>query len=70
MSYGPKLSEAYKLAALYVARILRKQQYHQPKDLPVALLSKFELVINLSTAKELGVVVPETLRARADDLVV
>jgi ABC-type uncharacterized transport system substrate-binding protein len=70
MSYGPKLSEAYKLAALYVARILRKQQHHQPKDLPVALLSKFELVINLSTAKELGVAVPETLRARADDLVV
>jgi putative ABC transport system substrate-binding protein len=67
MSYGPKLTEAYKLAAVYVGSILGGAR---PQDLPVALLTKFELVINLTTAKDLGITIPATLRARADDLVV
>jgi putative ABC transport system substrate-binding protein len=67
MSYGPRLKDAYKLAAIYVGRILGDER---PENLPVVLLSKFELVINLSTAKVLGIVIPETLRARADDLIV
>jgi putative tryptophan/tyrosine transport system substrate-binding protein len=67
ISYGPKLTDAYKLAATYVASILDGAR---PQDLPVALLTRFELVINLTTAKALGLTIPATLRARADDLVV
>jgi ABC-type uncharacterized transport system substrate-binding protein len=66
ISYGPKLLDAYALAASYVARILNKEK---PKDLPVVVLSEFELVINLSTAKTLKIPIPDTLRARADDFV-
>ena len=53
--------------AIYVARILDGQQ---PAALPIVALSKFELVINLSTGKDLGISIPDTLRARADELVV
>jgi putative ABC transport system substrate-binding protein len=67
MSLGPKLSEAYKLAAIYTARILRGER---PIDLPILSLTNFELVINLSTAKQLGITVPESLLSRANDIVV
>jgi ABC-type uncharacterized transport system substrate-binding protein len=67
MSYGPKLTDAYKFAATYVARILGGDQ---PKNLPVMLLSRFELVFNLSTAKTQKVAIPQSLLARADDLIV
>jgi putative ABC transport system substrate-binding protein len=56
-----------KLAAIYTARILRGEQ---PIDLPILSLTNFELVINLSTAKQLGITVPESLLSRANDIVV
>jgi putative tryptophan/tyrosine transport system substrate-binding protein len=68
MSFGPKLSEGYKLAAIYTASILRKEK--QPKDLPIRSLTNFELVINLTTAKALKIAVPESLLTRASDIVV
>jgi putative ABC transport system substrate-binding protein len=67
MSYGPKLRDAYKFAATCVGRILGGEQ---PQNLPVMLLSKFELVFNLSTAKTQKVAIPRSLLARADDLIV
>jgi ABC-type uncharacterized transport system substrate-binding protein len=59
MSFGPKLSEGYKLAAIYTARILRREK--QPQDLAILSLTNFELVINLGTAKQLNISIPETL---------
>jgi putative ABC transport system substrate-binding protein len=67
MSYGPNLSECYKLAAIYTANILRGKQ---PQDLPIWSLTNFELVINLTTAQALNVTIPESLLTRANDIVV
>ena len=66
MSYGPSLAEQFQGAALYVDRIIKGAQ---PADLPVKQPTKFDLLVNLRTARALKLKIPESILLRADEII-
>ena len=66
MSYGPVLAETRRQAGSYVGRILRVEK---PADLPIVQSAKFELLVNLSTAKRLALTIPQSILGLADEVI-